>query len=309
MAANSIHPDTRLGYVHLTVSDLERALRFYQEALGFKVHRREGDTAALGAGRDDLLVLTEVKGARRVPRATGLYHFAILVPSRVELGYALRNMMQHELELGFGDHYVSEAIYLSDPDGNGIEIYRDRPRGEWTYRNGRPVMGTEMVDVRGVLGELQGQPEQWQGLHHDTVLGHMHLQVSDVRAAEAFYRDVIGFDVIANLGSASFVSAGGYHHHLGMNTWHSAGAPPPPPNLVGLRDYTVVLPTADALREVTERVRGAHVPLEQQDGDWLVRDPSQNGVLLTHAQAHTREATKIATASPSRAQHQHTVNG
>jgi catechol 2,3-dioxygenase len=159
-------------------------------------------------------------------------------------------------------------------------------------------MGTEMVDVRGVLGELRGQPEEWQGLHPDTVLGHMHIQVSNLRAAMEFYHDVIGFDVMTQMGgSAGFVSAGGYHHHLGINTWGTAGAPPPPRGAIGLRYFTVVLPNLDALREVTERVRAANIALEETDEGLLVRDPSQNALILTSENVNalsTSEAVAVA---------------
>lgn len=281
MAESRIHPDTRWGHVHLTVSDLERALSFYESSLGFRTQRREGNTAFLGAGRDPLLALTEDRQARPRGRATGMYHFAILVPSRLDLAYVLRNMAAHDLDLGFGDHYVSEAIYLSDPDGNGIEIYRDRPRNEWPYRQGRLVMGTEMVDVQGLLGELQGQPDKWEGLDSQTVLGHMHLQVARLAAAEAFYRDVIGFDVTVNLGTASFLSAGGYHHHMGINTWGTAGAPPPPEGAIGLRYAALVLPNVEALHQVAVRVRGANVTMVETPEGLLVHDPSQNALVLT----------------------------
>jgi catechol 2,3-dioxygenase len=288
MTTKSIHPDTRLGYVHLTVSDLDRSLRFYQESLGFRfsVHRREGNTAYLGAGREDLLVLTGDKHAPPRGHATGLYHFAIRVPSRVELGYVLRNMIEHDLELGFGDHYVSEAIYLSDPDDNGIEIYRDRPRSQWQYVRGQLVMGTEMVDVRGVLGELRGQPEEWQGLHPDTVLGHMHIQVSNLRAAMEFYHDVIGFDVMAQMGgSAGFVSAGGYHHHLGLNTWESLGGSPPPPGTTGLYHVAILYPSRAALADALRRLMLADIRLDGVSDHGVsealyLRDPDQNGVEL-----------------------------
>ncbi len=282
MATNRIDSQTRLGFVHLTVSDLGIALTFYQDTLGFKLHRHEGDTAWLGAGGEDLLVLTENPEAKHLRYATGLYHFAILVPSRLELARSLARLAEVQAPLqGFADHLVSEAIYLADPDGNGIEIYRDRPRSEWHDERGRFRMATDPLDVRGVLGELEGHPEAWKGLDPGTVLGHMHLQVSHVRPAEAFYRDVLGMDVMVNMGTASFVSAGGYHHHVGMNTWQSAGAPPPPPYSIGLRYFTVQLPGEEPLRQVTDRLYTAGLKLEETEQGLLVRDPSQNGLVLT----------------------------
>lgn len=277
----SIHPATRPGYVHLTVRDFKQSLPFYQNVLGFKLHRIEKNVAHLGAGAADLLVLTENPDAKIPRRATGLYHFAILAPSRFELARALRNLAQHDIELGFGDHIVSEAIYLSDPDGNGIEVYRDRPRRDWYDKDGNFQMATLPVDVRGVMSELENETDIWQGLHRDTVLGHMHLKVADVARDAAFYRDVLGFDEMANLGSAAFLSAGGYHHHLGMNVWESANASPPPPDAVGLQYFTVRLPDAAELARVTNRLQQAGARLEETDAGLLVRDPSQNGVALT----------------------------
>ena len=277
----AIHPDTKLGYVHLTVRDLRKSLAFYEDALGFKIHSQSGGTARLGAGESDLLVLTENPSARMAARATGLYHFAILVPSRFHLAQSLRRIADTETQVqGFADHLVSEAIYLADIDGNGIEIYRDRPRTEWYDARGNLQMGTARLDVHGVLDELTGRDERWNGLGDGTVLGHMHLQIANVARDEAFYRDVLGFNVMANLGSASFVSAGGYHHHLGMNTWNSAGAPPPPPNAVGLRYFTMQLPTSDALSRTIDRVRRAGIAVEEMESGLLVRDPSHNSLVL-----------------------------
>lgn len=277
----SLHPDTRVGYAHLTIPDMKRSLAFYQNVLGMQVHHIEKKVAHLGAGGDDLLLLTENPDANAPGRATGLYHFAILTPSRFELARSLRNLIQHDIELGFGDHIVSEAIYLNDPDGNGIEIYRDRPRSDWYDKDGNFTMGTLPVDVRGVLSELENETDVWQGLHRDTMLGHMHLKIANVNRDAAFYRDIIGFDEMTNIGSAAFLSAGGYHHHLGMNVWESAGAPPPRPDSIGLRYYTIVLPSTDEFARVTNRLLQAGARLEETDAGLLTRDPSQNGVMLT----------------------------
>jgi catechol 2,3-dioxygenase len=278
----SLDAKTTLGYVHLTVPDLKQSLAFYQNVLGFRVHRTDKNVAHLGAGADDLLLLTENPDAKLpARRATGLYHFAILVPSRFELARALRSFIEHDIELGFGDHIVSEAIYFNDPDGNGIEVYRDRPRSEWYDKNGDFVMGTLPVDVRGVMSELENETEPWQGLHRDTVLGHMHLKISNVNRDETFYRDILGFDEMANMGSAAFLSAGGYHHHLGMNVWESAGSAPPPLEAAGLKYFTVNLPNADEMSRVTNRLLQAGAQLEETDAGLLVRDPSKNTVVLT----------------------------
>ena len=283
----SLHPDLALGYVHLTVSNLERSLSFYQQALGFKVHRRDAatGTAWLGAGGPDLLVLTELTGAKRSHGTTGLYHFAILTPSRLELAQSLKRIAETRTPVGgFSDHYVSEAIYLPDPDGNGIEIYRDRPRADWRDAQGNFRMGTDPLDIDGVLSELDSRDDErgeWNGLDPATKLGHMHLHVRSIPEAQAFYCDVLGFDLMMNIGSALFVSAGGYHHHLGLNTWQGVGAPPPPPGSVGLRCFTVRLPNQAELDKVLDRVRAAGVLIEEHAQGWLVRDPSQNAVVFT----------------------------
>ncbi|HZQ06219.1 MAG TPA: VOC family protein [Anaerolineae bacterium] len=278
----SIHPDTNLGYVHLTVNDLKSSLPYYTDVLGFHVHRNENGTAHLGAGGDDLVLLTENPDAKDPGIATGLYHFAILVPSRLELARALRRLAETQVPLqGFSDHLVSEAIYLSDPDGNGIEIYRDRPRDQWTFQNGALRMASDPLDIRGILRELEADNSPSPRLAPDTKLGHMHLKIANVKRDEAFYRDVLGFDEMAILPSAAFVSAGGYHHHLGMNTWESAGAAPPPPDSIGLQYFTVRLPNSDELTRVANQVRSAGFDLEETDAGLLVRDPSKNAVVLT----------------------------
>ncbi len=281
--AEKLNAKTRLGYVHLTVADLARSLDFYQDNLGFQLHHQEGDTAYLGAGGADLLVLTEVPGARHPGRTTGLYHYAILVPSRLELGRSLRRIAETSTPVqGFADHLVSEAIYLSDPDDNGIEIYRDRPREEWQYGpDGTVQMATDPLDVDDLLAEAAVDSDPWPGLHRDTVLGHMHLHVRNLAEAEAFYRDVIGFDlVIGGWHQASFLSVGGYHHHLGINTWAGVGAPPPPEGAIGLRHFLIVVPGEDDLAALRDRLARAGVAFERRDGGLFLRDPSQNGVLV-----------------------------
>ena len=281
MTNNNIHPDTVLGYVHLTISDMDRSLEFYQQSLGLKVHQREGNTAYLGAGQADLLMLTENPEAKRVRGTTGLYHFAILVPSRVELAQSLKRIAETRTPVeGFADHLVSEAIYLPDPDGNGIEIYRDRPRAEWEYSGNQLKMGTEALDIEGVLAELAENNGEWSGMHPDTILGHIHLHVANIAQAEAFYNGVLGFDLMLRYGpSASFLSAGGYHHHIGVNTW--SGQTLPPPDAVGLRWYVICLPNTNELNKVADSVRKAGLDLEEREEGLFLQDPVQNGIILT----------------------------
>ena len=276
-----IHPAAHIGEVHLNISRLDRSIEFYETRLGFSLHRRDTQTAWLGAGGPDLLVLSQGDFLPHVPHATGLYHFAILVPSRRDLGRALRRLVDTRTPLqGVADHGVSESLYLGDPDGNGIEIYRDRPREQWPFVNGQLRMGADPLDLDGLLAEDRDRDER--GLDSATVIGHVHLQVSRLDEAERFYADVLGFDLTQRYGPAAlFVAAGGYHHHIGMNTWHSAGAPPPPPNAIGLRHFVVVLPNDAARADVEARLRAANIAFESRPDGLLVRDPSQNAILFT----------------------------
>lgn len=283
-ASTSIHPDTRLGSVHLTVSDLDRSLQFYGSALGLRTRRREEAVAELGTGTASLLILWERAGAKpRPPHTSGLYHFAILLPARADLARALQRLVEARYPIdGASDHLVSEAVYLADPDGNGIETYADRPRSAWPVQNGRLRMDTLPLDIDDLMGELQTHPPAATGLPDGARIGHVHLHVADLGAAEAFYRDVLGFDLMVRYGdSASFLSAGGYHHHIGLNTWAGVGAPPPPPDAAGLRYFTIRLPNAAELARVVGRVRHAGVPIEETPDGVLVHDPSQNGLLLS----------------------------
>jgi catechol 2,3-dioxygenase len=271
-----------LGPVQLTITDLNRSLAFYQERLGFQLHLRENNVAYLGAGDDDLLVLHENPDAQRVTGTSGLYHFAILVPSRRHLALSLKHIADTETRVsGFADHLVSEAIYLPDPDGNGIEIYHDLPRDEWQYEDGHFKMATLPLDLRSVLSELETADATWDGLHPKTVMGHVHLHVADLADTEYFYGDVLGFDLMIRfVGTASFFSVGGYHHHLGTNIWAGADAPPPPDNAVGLRWFTLNLPDQSALDSLVERLDAANVPIDENETGLLVRDPAMNAILL-----------------------------
>lgn len=279
----AIDSRTTVGTVALTVRDLTRSLKFYQNTIGLKVHNQHDKVAHLGTGGDDLLILHENPIAKRYRSVTGLYHYALLVPSQAALAQVLAHFAKTQTPLqGLSDHYVSEAIYLADPDGNGIEIYRDRPRETWEFTDNNALnMGTVAMDVDDVLGALEEQNPVFDGLHPDTVMGHVHLHVDSLPQAEAFYQDILGFDIMIRLGGvASFASAGGYHHHLGLNTWAGVGAPPPPEDAVGLRWYQIVLPDESALQETLTRLDNANITVTKQDGGYFVRDFGQNGVLL-----------------------------
>jgi catechol 2,3-dioxygenase len=283
----AIHPETSIGTVRLTVSDLDRSRGFYEQAIGLQSAERDDGTLAFGvAGEHPLVELRVERSAPRLDRrATGLFHLAVLVPSRIDLGFALARLAEARWPLdGASDHLVSEALYLSDPDGNGIEIYRDRPREQWPRANGSLAMDTLPLDLDSVLGELGGARELQPLVPPGTEIGHVHLQVSDIREAEDFYSGVVGFEVmVRGYPGALFVSAGGYHHHLGLNTWHSAGAAPPAPGAVGLRSFEITLPNPQELERLLERVSAAGVELQQDADGSLIRDPSGNALLLRSA--------------------------
>jgi len=237
--------------------------------------------ARLGAGGRDLLVLHESPAAPRADGTTGLYHFAILVPSRAELGSALRRLVETDTPMqGAADHGVSEALYLGDPDGNGIEIYRDRPGAEWPIVNGELQMGSEPLDVGALLDAPADAAAAATGeaLPPGTIVGHVHLHVAHLDRAERFYVDLLGFEVRQRWGRAAlFIAFDGYHHHVGLNTWKGVGAPAPPAGAVGLRHFQLQVRDIDA---ITARLTAASVPFSRDDGGVIVADPSANRILL-----------------------------
>ncbi len=276
-----ISPLATVGAVHLTVSDLERSLEYYRSAVGLATLEIGAGRATLGAGERELLVLVEERGARPATGHTGLYHFALLLAERADLARWLAHAAHDQVGLtGLSDHFVSEALYLDDPDGHGIEIYWDRPREVWEGQVAVRLT-TLPLDVEDLLGELDDpRTEPFAGLTARTAMGHVHLKVADIASTVAFYRDVLGFGLMAQLGSqAAFLSAGGYHHHIGANTWESRGAPPPPPGRAALRHATIVLPDdAERERVLARADRAGHVE-DTPDGP-LVRDPSGNALVL-----------------------------
>ena len=273
-------PETRLGAVELTVSDLDRSVGFYEDAIGLQEHRREEGSAALGAGGEDLLVLVEKPDAVKAGRHAGLYHFALLHPSRLELARAAARLAATRTPIqGASDHGISEAIYLPDPDGNGIELAADRPREEWPDLS---VMsgGPDPLDL-GALLERVAEEEPRPSVDPATTIGHVHLHVGDLDAATRFYRDVVGFDVMTHLPSAVFVAAGGYHHHVGFNTRRGPGVPPAPDHAVGKRHVTIVLEDVAELDALRARAAEAGVPIEDTPEGPLLRDPSGNALLFS----------------------------
>jgi catechol 2,3-dioxygenase len=281
----TIDPGTSLGNVELTVGDLDTQAGFYRDAIGLRELRRGNGVAELGAPDGDwpLVTLVERPDAPERPRGTtGLFHLALLVPDRSELARALNRVTASGQRFtGASDHLVSEALYLNDPEGNGIEIYRDRPRAEWTRAEGELQMATLPLDLEGVLASAP-EGDVGEGMAPGTTLGHVHLQVASIPESEAFYVDGIGFDaVVRGYPGALFVSAGGYHHHIGLNTWAGEGAPAPPPGARGLRSFTIVLPDEAALEATLAAAAAAGVEaVEDGEGRTFVADPSGNRAVL-----------------------------
>jgi catechol 2,3-dioxygenase len=283
-----LDPATSIGSVALRVVDLERSRAFYTHALGM-TELGEGVGGALALGGPDGHVLLELTGdpeaTPRDPRQTGLFHLAVLVPSRADLARSLYGIAATRVPLnGASDHLVSEALYLHDPDGNGIEIYRDRPRADWPRdASGTIEMATLALDLDDLIRELAEPPSPAPGLAAGTVIGHVHLQVAAIGDVERFYATVLGFDVtVSTYPGALFVSAGGYHHHIGLNTWNSRGGSAPGPRSVGLASYGVHVGSETGLAAVLGRVRAAGLETVEDgaSGEVLVSDPAGNRVRL-----------------------------
>ncbi len=272
-------PITFVGKVNLKVQDIQRTVDFYQEVIGFKVLEQTEKTAQLTAdGKTILLSIEQPENIiPKQPRTTGLYHFALLLPTRADLGKVLKHLLQIGYPLqGGSDHLVSEALYLADPEGNGIEIYADRDSSKWDWKNGEVVMATEPIDADSILAE--GRGASWNGLPVETVMGHIHLHVSELKKTEEFYSKGLGFEVVTRYGTqALFISSGKYHHHIGLNTWNGAGAPTPPPNSAGLESFTLMLPSVEAREQVAANLRKIGSAVTE---DFVTTDPSGNRIQL-----------------------------
>jgi catechol 2,3-dioxygenase len=288
----SIHPATGVGPVSLRVANLETQVMFYEKAMGFKLHWREGKNAVLGTGERELLRLTEEANLKKYRGVTGLYHFAVLFPNRRELAVAMARLFALKVRNSPTDHVMTKTTYLDDPEGNGIELYCESPEdGSWTmtdgkyetrWADGRWSDGREPLDVDALFKHLKEDDKLDLPIPPETKMGHIHLHVRDIPEALDFYHGVLGFDVKGHAKEfhMAFVSAGGYHHHIGLNTWQGEGAPPPPADAVGLRHFTVDLPDQKALDEVIARVDKSGIPSNNIDEGLLVYDLSQNGVVL-----------------------------
>jgi catechol 2,3-dioxygenase len=273
-----------MGAVRLNVADLDRAQRFYERAIGLRSLQRDADEVRLGV--DEGMAIVELVGRPDAPGrpagSTGLFHLAILVPSRVELGRALRRVAGAGWRLtGASDHLVSEALYLRDPEGNGIEIYRDRPREQWGYEGGQLQMDTLPLDLDGLLDEASAADAGADGMPSGTRIGHVHLNVAELSAAEGFYVGLLGFEVtVRAYPGALFLATGTYHHQIGVNTWAGAGAATPPPGSLGLGWFEIALQDASQLDQAAQRLRTAGFDTHSHDEGLRTADPSGNGILL-----------------------------
>jgi catechol 2,3-dioxygenase len=277
--AQRLPATTRLGAVELGVADLGRSERWWVDAIGLQVQGRGPHELDLGTGGETLIRLVEQPGAHPAPTRTGLFHVALLLPRREDLAAWTARAIRAQVPVdGASDHVVSEALYLADPDGHGLEVYADRPRASWEGHVDR--MATLPLDIEDLLSaaepDAEGSPPE------GTTIGHVHLRVAAIPEAIAFYRDVLGFELMTAYGpQAAFLAAGGYHHHIGANTWQSGGGSPPAADEAAMRRFTIVLPDAAALGEAVERVRASGTPIAEEEAGWLVRDPSGIAFSLT----------------------------
>jgi catechol 2,3-dioxygenase len=273
-------PNTYVTNVEIKVSDLQRSLTYYKEIIGFKVLLQESNRATLTAdGKTALLTIVQLESVEQKTRTTsGLYHFALLLPTRRDLANIITHFRQSSVYFGASDHDVSEALYLRDPDENGIEIYVDRPENDWTWRNDQVYMVTEPLNIPAILVEANGS---WEGLPAHTVMGHIHLSVSSLATAEEFYTKGLGFDIVTRYGEqALFISTGRYHHHIGLNTWYSKGAPKLGENQIGLKSYTLRLDNEVQANKLKANLRQIGATVTDINGGFQTEDPAGNVILL-----------------------------
>ena len=273
-------PNTFVTNVEIKVSNLQRSLKYYQEVVGFKVLAEEAKRATLTAdGQTALVTIVQPETVEaKTGLTTGLFHFALLLPTRRDLANIITHFRQNGIQFGASDHDVSEALYLNDPDNNGIEIYIDRPEEHWTWTSDQVHMVTEPLNIPAILAEATGE---WNGLPADTVMGHIHLSVSNLAATEQFYTKGLGFDVVTRYGAqALFISTGRYHHHIGLNTWYSENAPKLGENQVGLKTYSLFLDNEAQAANMKENLQAIGAPVIDFDGGFQTEDPAGNTILL-----------------------------
>ncbi|WP_010098371.1 VOC family protein [Ornithinibacillus scapharcae] len=275
-------PTTFVGEVNINVTNLQKSLDFYRRVFGFTILKQEQAKVVLSAdGNRPILILEQPEGVSpKVGRTTGLYHFAILLPRRADLANFLKHLVQTEgpnLRLGASDHFVSEALYFDDPDGNGIEVAVDRESSVWNWNEGIVDMGTVALDANNLLEESD---KEWDGIPKDTVMGHIHLHVADLEETENFYVNGLGFDIVTRYPGALFASTGGYHHHLGLNVWNGVGAPAPVKNTVGLNWFTLVFADNATRKQKIESLQSVGAEVVAENDYYVTKDPAGNTIQL-----------------------------
>ncbi len=278
---NKFHqsPHVIVGEVNIKVKKMESTVAFYETVIGLKVLSKTAERTVLTADGVTPLVTLE-QPADIVPlagRHSGLYHFALLLPARADLAVFLRHLIETGYRFGAADHYVSEALYITDPEGNGIEIYWDRPSTVWKWDNEMVEMATLQLDAKSILAESNAP---WNGLPSGTIMGHIHLHVGDLKQAEHFYNDLLGFKTVAYYPQAAFMSTGNYHHHIAINMWQGVGAPTPPRNMVGLNWYAVVFPNDSVRQDALSRLEASGIQVAQEADDYMTSDPAGNRIKL-----------------------------
>lgn len=275
-------PNVFVNHVTIKVQELKRSIPFYKNIVGFQVLEQSETKAVLTANGTTPLLTLEKRGevVPKLPRTTGLYHFAILLPNRKELGKFINHLTEQRFQItGAANHEISEALYFNDPEGNGIEVYCDTPPSSWRWQNGLIRATNSQLDFESIAADAKG--ELWTGLPQDTLMGHIHLHVSDIKKAERFYHQGLGLDVVIRMGDhALFFSTGGYHHHIGVNIWNGTGAPQPQINSVGLQNFTINFPNEKAKQTIVQNLQSLQYSVSQIDGNYVTKDPSGNEIIL-----------------------------
>jgi catechol 2,3-dioxygenase len=292
----SLNPNTRLGHVHYTVADLDNQINFYQQVLGFQLHWRDGDSAGMGAGEDDLLRMTQVATARRTHRTTGIYHFALLYPSKSELARAVARLFALKVPNSPTDHIFSKTTYLNDPEGNTIELYiRSLEDGNVSFENGQYVIrrkdgvlsdGREPLDLDDLFKALSPDVNLADPLPRGSQIGHVHLYASSLDQPYVFYHDILGFlkgPLMRDFRMGEVALSDEKNHVIAFNNWQGEGAPPPPPNMLGLRYFSIIFTDQTQLDTVLARLSQAEITVEKTEQGYLVQDPSQISVMLSSA--------------------------
>lgn len=268
-----------VDHVHLYVSNIKNSLQYYEQIIGLRLLTEQDNVIHLTAdGTRPLVTLEQPENvALRTERTAGLYHFALLLPERKDLAAFVKHLFDKEIHFGASDHKVSEAIYLRDPDGNGIEVYHDRDDSDWDWDGDEVQMSTDPLDTTNLLEDLQAE---WTVIPEQTIIGHIHLHVSNLEETEHFYKDVLGFQLMTRYPGAIFMATGGYHHHIGLNIWNGEGAPPTKENSVGLYEYRIVY-EENELIDVIQKATSANVYVKETEIGYVMEDPSKNRILLT----------------------------